>query len=106
MFIAEVSSPEKVEEVDDGSGDAVGSVEDVAALASAAQPTGYTFATTNVHTKVGLSLFSRRWRQCLCTVPLPACLAAQILHTTKSESGLSLHGVVQNINVAQHSRSH
>ena len=44
----------KKEDVDDGAGDACGSVEDVAALASAAQPTGYTFATTNVHTKVWL----------------------------------------------------
>ena len=33
-------------------GDVQGSVEDVAAIASAAQPTGYTLATTTVHTKV------------------------------------------------------
>lgn len=33
-------------------GDVQGSVEDVAAMASAAQPTGYTLATTTVHTKV------------------------------------------------------
>lgn len=54
LCVAEVSAPEKIEDADDGSGDAIGSVEDVAALASAAQPTGYTFATTNVHTKVDL----------------------------------------------------
>ena len=54
--IAETPAPETKEEVDDGAGDAIGSVEDVAALAIAAQPTGFTFATTNVHTKVGLSL--------------------------------------------------
>ena len=43
----------KLEASKDGTdgGDVQGSVEDVAALASAAQPTGYTLATTTVHTK-------------------------------------------------------
>lgn len=54
MFFCDSTGAHVPETSDAGvdGGDVQGSVEDVAAMASAAQPTGYTLATTTVHTKV------------------------------------------------------